>query len=343
MWYISFQGENDGDVNNILVYHDDGKSHSNPNLLPTGGTNPVLKELRGFVIADNLLYVVNAYKEYSQILLYQSVKKGGYTPATEPIFASKQNINAIVHPFDLTFDTDGNCYISSQDTNVVTAVKSANNPLPAASYLTQQYPPPDHFLAGTFVASSVGALPLAPAPSPANVLLPQGLGVNFTDSTKTKVAHSVRGVIYYNGYLYVADEPANAVKVYDGKTGEIFGQIMGSNLIAPVHLFLHGNVIYIGSTGNDSVVCYDLANGAPLGTVSPTTFIDNEVKHVSGLAVDANGCFYAAERHAKKIKQFTSTGKKVGDFITNLPDEPEFILYVPKLSSIEYRDALQPD
>ena len=91
-----------------------------------------------------------------------------------------------------------------------------------------------------------------------------------------------------------------------------------------------GRVLYIGSTGNDSVVCYDLSNGAPLGTVAPTTFIDDEVKHVSGLAFDPDGSFYAAERHAKKIKQFTSTGKKVGNFITNLPDEPEFILYVPK-------------
>lgn len=330
MWYISFRGESHGGVNNILVYHDSGKPHSTPGLLPTGGTNPPLKELRGFAIVGSLLYVVNANKGYSQILLYEADESGRYSPASEPIFASKERVNSILHPFDLTFDTEGNCYVSSQDTNVVTALQSANKPLPVASYLQQRYPPPDQFLAGTVVASCVGALPLAPTPYPPNVPLPQGLDVSFTDSTDTEVANSVRGVVSYNGYLYLADEPADAVKVYDGKTGELFGQIEGSKLSAPVHLLLHGKVLYIGSTGNDSVVCYDLSNGAPSGIVAPMKFIDDEVKHVSGLAFAPDRHFYAAERHAKKIKKFTSTGKKVGDFITNLPDEPEFILYVPK-------------
>ena len=90
-------------------------------------------------------------------------------------------------------------------------------------------------------------------------------------------------------------------------------------------------VLYIGSSGNDSVVSYDLAQGTPSGTVLPKMFIDGEVKHVSGMAFDAEGCFYAAERKAKKIKKFPPDGSGRGkDFITDLPDEPEFILYVPK-------------
>ena len=107
-------------------------------------------------------------------------------------------------------------------------------------------------------------------------------------------------------------------------------ELSGSILPNPV-INSTTSVLYIGSTGNDSVVSYDLSQGAPQGTVQPTTFIDGQVKHVSGMSFDADGNFYAAERKAKKIKQFPPDGSGNGtDFITNLPDEPEFIMYVPK-------------
>ena len=330
MWYISFHGGSSG-VNKILIYHDSGRQHSHPDLLPTGGSNPALQELRGFGVVGDLLYVVNAYKKYSQILVYLAGGAGDYS--FKEIFASKDTINSILHPYDLTFDPQGHCYVSSQDTNVVTGLKGADSPLQIASYLQLQYPSPDKFLAGTIVASSIGALPGVPTPTPPNVLVPQGLEVSFTDDKDTRVANSVRGVLFFDDYLYVADEPANAVKVYDGKTGELYGQIAGDNLSAPVQLLLTATtgVLYISSSGNDSVVSYDLSQGAPSGIVAPTTFIDGEVKHISGMAFDADGYFYAAERKAKKIKKFPPDGSGGGkDFITDLPDNPEFILYVPK-------------
>lgn len=332
MWYISYHGGSDG-VNNIQVYHDSGKPHDPPNLLPTGGSNPKLQELRGFAIVSDLLYVVNAYKKYSQVLVYEGDESDGYS--FNEVFASKDKVNSILHPYDLTFDNQGYCYISSQDTNVVTGLQGANSPLAVASYLQQTYPPPDEFLAGTIVASSIGALPNVPTPTPPDVPTPQGLQVSFSDDSDTKVQNSVRGVLFYDGYLYVSDEPANAVKVYDVSTGKLYGQIGGHNLKSPVQLLLDAttSVLYIGSSGNDSVVTCDLSQGAPSGTVSPTTFIDGEVKHISGMSFDADGNFYAAERTAKKIKMFPSDGSGSGKtFISDLPDEPEFILYVPKES-----------
>ena len=329
MWYISFQGESDGDVNNIRVYHDSGKPHSNPDLLPTGGSNPPLKELRGFALVGNLLFVVNANKQYSQILLYEADGKGGYVPAAVPIFASAESIDSILHPFDLTFDAEGNCYVSSQDTNVVTVLRGANDAGPVASHLQDRFPPPAQFLAGTFVASSIGSLPHSPPRYPPAVPLPQGLRVSIENSSKTRIANSVRGVVFHGGYLYVADEVAGAVKAYDIESGALFGLIEGSNLKAPVHLLENDDILYIGSTGTNSVVRFDLSNGAPMGTVAPTTFIDGDVEHVSGLAFDGDGDFYAAQRKAKKITKFSSKGKIDGDFICGLPDEPEFILYVP--------------
>ncbi len=330
MWYISFHGGSNA-INNILVYHDSGKQHSQPNVLPTGGFDPELKELRGFLINENLLYVVNGYKEYNQILLY--IKDGNSGYAFKEVFASNDMINSILHPYDLTFDTLGNCYVSSQDTNVVTGLQGTNSPLGVAFYLQEEYPPPNIFLAGTIVASSMGELPNTPTPYPPDVPTPQGLDVNFTDSTDSRVAHSVRGVLFFNGFLYVADEPGNSVNIYDSKTGKLHGQIMGDNLSAPVQLLLSETtgVLYIGSTGTDSVLSYDLSQETPSETVVPNTFIDGKVKHISGMDFDADGNFYAAERKAKKIKMFPPDGSGKGkDFIKDLPDNPEFIRYVPK-------------
>jgi hypothetical protein len=323
MWYISFQGESDGDVNNIRVYHDSGKPHSQPNLLPTGGSNPKLQELRGFAIVGNLLYVVNAHKSVSQILIYEAGNDGSYS--FKEIFASMDSINSILHPYDLTFDSQGNCYISSQDTNVVTCVGPSGSAMAVASYLQQT--DPAQFLAGTFVASSVPSVANSDTTPPPAVTIPQGLVALLVGGS---ISNSVRGVLFYAGFLYVSDEVANVVKVYRIETGELYGQIAGSNLSSPVQLLLHQTTLYIGSTGNDSVVSFDLAQGAPSGTVEPTYFINGGTKHVSGMAFDADGYFYAADRKSQKILKFKSDGTADGDFITGLPDDPEFILYVPK-------------
>jgi hypothetical protein len=140
-------------------------------------------------------------------------------------------------------------------------------------------------------------------------------------------------VVCHDGYLYVADEPADAVKVYAVETGEFCGQIAGDHLRAPVQLLLDAaaGVLYIGSSGNDRVVCYHLTQGPPSGTVAPVPFLHGTVKHVSGMALDAAGNFYAAERKARRILKFPPDGSGQGVvWIDGLPDEPEFILHVPK-------------
>ena len=330
MWYISFHGGSPG-LNNVHVYHDSGKPHPQSKLLPTGGANPELLELRGFEIVDKTLYVVNANREQSQILVYAANASGGYD--FKRVLASKNTTNSIFHPYDIAFDAQGNCYVSSQDTNVVTGVRPTGTALPVSAYLLRKHPPPSTFLAGTIVASSLGALPDGPLPHPPDVATPQGLDVGFTDRTKTRVLSSVRGVLCHSGCLYVSDEPANAVKVYALSTGELQGQIAGTNLSAPVQLLLHPatGMLYVGSKGNDSVVRCDVSKGAPVGLVAPKTFIDGNVKHVSGMAFGPGGNFYAGERKTRKIKMFPADGSGKGeDFITGLSDDPEFILHVPK-------------
>ena len=327
MWYISFHGSKKK-INNIHVYDDSGKPHSKLKLLQKGKSSPKLKELRAIQIVEDVLYVVNGYKKYSQVLTYTANKKGNYK-FTE-VIASRKNIDGIFHPYDVTFDKNGNCYVSNQDSNVVIGLKGPNQPMHVASFLKQNYSQSANFFDGTIVASFVGKLPKIKHSPPPNVPLPQGLAVSLTtENGKEKVAHSVRGILYHNDFLFVSDEPANTVKVYAMPSGQLHAYIKGDNLLAPVQLLEHKNVLYIGSSGNGSVVTVDLPTEFPSGKIAPTTFIDNEIPSISGMAFDGDGNFYAAERKDNSILKFPANGGSKEVFISGLKDNPEFILYVP--------------
>ena len=89
--------------------------------------------------------------------------------------------------------------------------------------------------------------------------------------------------------------------------------------------------LYLTSSGDDSVVRVDISNGIPKGTVAPETFIHKLLRNISGIAFDGSGNFYAAERKDKKVLVFPPDGSGNGkDFIKYLPDNPEFIKFVPK-------------
>ena len=333
MWLISFHGGEEG-INNIHAHHDTGKPHDHPALLPTGHADPHLRELRAFRIVGTRLYVVRAYDKESAVLLYARTPDGRYV--FDRVFASTHTAPALVHPYDIAVDGHGHLYVSSQDTNVVTGFDASGATLPIASNLaTTHRAPGTGFAAGTIVSSSIGALPGAAHRAP-DVPRPQGLGVTFDDAHGRRVANSVRGVLCHAGHLYVADEPDNAVKVYVLATGALRARIAGPNLREPVQLLLKASDgrLYIGSKGNDSILTCPIADSAPVGTVEPRTFIDGKVKRVSGMAFDDTGRFYAAERVARRIKMFPPDGRGAGeDFITGLPDDPEFIHHVAKTAS----------
>ena len=57
--------------------------------------------------------------------------------------------------------------------------------------------------------------------------------------------------------------------------------------------------------------------------------IDGKLDTLSGVAVGPDGDLYAAERKKQRVRRFSSKGKHKGTFINNLPDMPEFLVYVP--------------
>ncbi len=341
--------------NNVHAYDKTGKCLTNTLLDDKAGI--VLSELRGLVLRGNLLYVVVANKDQNSILCY---KGHGTSYHFKSIFANRETSPGILHPFDLTFDDKGFCYLSSQDTNLVTRLKVSADGLsaqpapiaPALSGLDEAQnvltletlaasahagpslvsagrtagnstsrksasparSGPARFLSGTFVASSIGTLsdpPTTPVSSPA------GLAYSGTGLKK----HSVRGVLWTNNALYVADQPAGRIKVYDAD-GHLIGQ--SNQVESPVHLTVHKKTLYV--TGGNQVLSAPLTQPAADFTLAPIA--GPALKNSSGLAFTNKGKIYLASRTGKIIRKFTN-GWEAIPFHSRLPDDPEFLLFVP--------------
>jgi sugar lactone lactonase YvrE len=209
---------------------------------------------------------------------------------------------------------------------VVSLVPETRKPAPVAAHLRKQYPN-GNFLPGTLVASSQGSLPEYGDHTSLDVPAPLGLKVVLDNSGKPR--HSVRGIVVHRKHLYVADEAGDAVKVFNLRSGELMAHITGRELKAPVHLILHGETLYIGASGTGSILALDLTSTPPSGELKARAVIDGKLDAPSGFAVGPDRDLYVAERKGQRVRRFSSDGKKKGTFIDDLPDMPEFLVYVP--------------
>lgn len=340
MFYITFHKKEP----NVWAY--DHKGELKTTSLLAAPTSPTkLDELRGLTFGPNgYLYVVNANKGLSQVLVYSGSGDSDNAYAFIGIYADPTVSAGVAHPFAVAFDSSNNGYVSSQDTNVVTALNPpSTNPaqppypkataLPVASYL--QGLNLGTFLPGTFVASCYGALD-GVNPAPPNVPTPQGLDL---DPPQGPASHSVRDVVVIGDLLYVADEPGNAVKTYSlaagSSQGQLQGQITASNLQGPVHLLVYNGSLYITSSG--SILACDLQTGAV------STFLSG-LSSPAGMAFDSAGNFFFADRTGKAIYQsaYDSNTQQYGTPTVFIPpydkkhapdglqDDPEFLVYVNK-------------
>jgi hypothetical protein len=325
VWWISYRGESGHGVDNIGVFEDDGSPRKRHPLVldPSPAAHP-LHIARGFLKLGDDLYIANAWRKDSHIARY---RKHGDTYRFVEVLAKTEHVAAMVHPFDVALGDDGLVYVSCQDTNAVVAlVPETSTPAPVAPHLRKKYPK-GNFLPGTFVASSHGRLPEYGEHRALDVPPPQGLAVVL--DKKGKPRHSVRGIVVHRKHLYVADEAGDAVKVFALKTGEHVARIKGRGLEAPVHLFLHGEILYIGAAGTGSILAVDLASTPLIGKIKPRVVVDEKLDAPSGFAVGPDGDLYVAERKKQRVRRFSIEGKKKGTFIDDLPDMPEFLEHVP--------------
>lgn len=300
--------QRDPHKNNVHAHDKDGKKISSGVLGDSGEI--LLDELRSIYLTPKYLYVVNANKNQNSVLCYKG--SGTQYKFIGP-FVSKATCKGIEHPFDITFDDVGHCYVSSQDTNIVTRLNiSADGTSATAAPQAPALPANGKFYPGTFVASSVGNL----GSTTTSVKPPAGLEYSSSGAKK----HSVRGVVWANNALYVADEPAGKVKVYD-KDGSFLGQ---SNVVeSPVHLRAWKGSLYV--SGGNEVLTAKLPN--PPGNFKLSPIKGVKVKNGCGMAFTKSGDFYIASRTENIILKFDSDFNPI-DFQCKLTDNPEFLLHV---------------
>lgn len=296
--------------NNIHAYDRDGKLLSNTVL--EDNNNVDLDELRGICLHGQYLYVVIANIGQSCIVCYEGTDtRFRYVSR----FASPQATHGILHPFDISFDEAGHCYISSQDTNVVTRLEAVEGgktgkPAPLASAL----PKNGKFLPSTFVASAIGTLT-----KPGTTPVPPPAGLEYEEG---KAKHSVRGVLWTHNALYVADEPAGRVKAYD-RDGNFLGQ---SNPVqAPVHIVEDQGRLYVSAA--NGILSAKIPNSSGSLLLEPVPGI--HIKETSGMAFTPKGHFYVASRGENRIFKFDSNFHPL-PFECQLPkgDCPEFLMHL---------------
>jgi hypothetical protein len=311
MLFVTLHGGKPGKhplKNNVHAYDKDGKLATPSVLEDTDGVT--LDELRGIYLVGKYLYVVNANNTQNSVLCYNG---SGTDYGFVGKFVSKDTCSGILHPFDLTFDGAGHCYVSSQDTNVVTRLTvSADGKIGTPSPVAPALPTHGKFLPGTFVASSVANLggPTTAVPPP--------LGLQYSAEGPKK--HSVRGVVWANNALYVVDQPAGKVKVYD-QTGKFLGQ--SNEVKEPVHLLVHDGDMYV--SGGNEVLTAKLPKAAGDFTLSAIPGL--QIKNGCGMAFTGSGHFYIASRTENYILKFDASFKPM-KFDCKLPDNPEFLLHV---------------
>jgi hypothetical protein len=295
--------------NNVHAYGKDGEKITPCVLEDIDGVT--LDELRGIYLVGKFLYVVNANKTQNSVLAFQG---SGTSYKFAGKVVSNETCKGVLHPFDLTFDGAGYCYISSQDTNVVTRLKlSPDGKTAAAAPIAPALPAQGKFLPGTFIASSVGSLS-----EPATTPIPAPAGLQYCSEGAKK--HSVRGVLWTNNALYVADEPAGIIKAYDAN-GKFLGE--SNKVESPVHLVAHQGSLYV--SGANQVLTGKLTKPARNFTLSPIP--DLKIKNGGAMAFTPEDHFYIASRTENYILKFDANFKPI-KFDCTLPDNPEFLLHV---------------
>jgi hypothetical protein len=180
------------------------------------GVLPALSELRGLTTdKSGTLYVVNAYKDFSQILTFAPPAAAGQPWTFSAIFAGGKS-SQLFHPFCAVFGADGHLYVSNQDPNDQGSVAITYYEGP-----TMKHPGTvkgvfvDGFLTLRGIATNGTSWYVA---DEGNSTTPGSVSI-FDANGKKQSSFEVKQPVHllYDGsrYLYIGSEKDNAVYQYD--------------------------------------------------------------------------------------------------------------------------------
>jgi hypothetical protein len=368
MLLVTFHGGSSG-INNVYAYHTDGKLKTKEAL----DHSKDLSELRAMVLANGLLYVANGAKSESAVLAYKlpgsgasrlsasDLKQHLFTYASTLIASTLSKKGhfetSIAHPFGIVFENAATCYISNQDTNVVSQVSVGDGGESGSlgegcqsAYLNQSFPN-GTFLDGTYVASQVGTLPDVSVEATPVDHAHGGLGVSFEKEDedkgkKPKVKNSVRDVAIADGMLFVCDEPEKVVDLYLLPDGSYLGSSNGLDE-SPTHLAIDNGGLYVSAGSKLYWGPLQQSPGSfalqPIALTPPSS--DNKTNKIGGISFDGlspatvyipfqagtGGNTPGGSIYSYSVSQQTPSTlpvlSKPAELVSSLTDTPEFVLY----------------
>lgn len=222
MLLITFSGEAGkpgvtNPINNVYGVTADGSQL--PDLLNPAGVS--ISELRGMAVAEGYLYAANSHKLGSRILRFAFTDPSGpFTYADT--YASQDTTPGLMHPYQPVFDGEGNLFVSSQDTCVVTKFLGKENVAPTSQWLSENFPEID-FYQGTWAPGAEKS----EGPSPPDAVKSSDGGLKAPRGIATAPALN---------RFYVADNTDNSVKSYSLSKGTFHGKVLELNSGLPVGL-----------------------------------------------------------------------------------------------------------
>jgi hypothetical protein len=357
MLLVTFHGGSSG-INNVYAYSTPDGTLKNKAVLaePQKST---LSELRAMVFANGLLYVANGAKSESTVLAYTVPSSGtSFTNPTTiigPTMNGKLFSTSIGHPFGIAFENATTCYISNQDTNVVSRVTLTDGGWGLgtrcqSSYLSGLFQT-GSFLDGTYVASQVGILPNVDVGTTVVDHMHGGLAATFDDG---KVKNSVRDVTIANGMLFVCDEPQKVINLYSLVDGSYLGS---SNVLSnsPTHLSVYNGGLYVSAGPTlywaplpASTSQLPVSTSSAVVILNPIALTSPSGEKIGGISFDGVSTVYVPfqtstggkttgkTKPGGSIYNYTITQQSQSalpvlsnakGFVASLSDTPEFVLY----------------
>lgn len=342
--YVTFSGESEQPIQNVKALSSAGEELGS--VLPSSNFN----ELRGMALFDDFLLVAQAHKKSSSIIAFHVDKSGVKGTSFVETLIDSNLSDAIWHPYALAV-VNHRLFVSNQDSNVVSSYELSTTLeggltaqiAPLSTYLRESYRA-QNFLPGTLVASSV---PIE-VRGKASGAVPATCGLSYTSTVQPSgklKKHSVRGILMCNEKLYVADEPANRIAIFDANSGEPLGEVTkgsGSQntanvLSSPVGLAYAAarQKIAISIPGNGAIFAYDPAHDV-LSQISNNSALsaspgDDTVamNKVAGIAYAPSGALFFASRGNQRI--FKMQDGAITPFGPSFEDAPEALLIVARL------------
>jgi hypothetical protein len=282
---VSFHGGTTATaINNVLDVSSAAPPTPTVALMLAPGSNgamPALNELRGMTTdARKNLYVVNAYKEFNQILVFSPPTASGAPWTFANVFIGGKD-SQLSHPFYGAFGGDGHLYVSNQDNNEITYYEGP----------TMKHPGK---LKGVFARGFTTLRGIATdgtywyIADEGNSQSPAAVWIYDLKGNKQKASLAVNQPVHllYDGsqYLYIGSEKDNAVYSYDTHTAPdgttLVPYIVSGGAFPAVNhtsgLAISGSTFYVGSREGMAINQYPM----PAPPAAPTT----GSVYVSGLA-----------------------------------------------------------